>query len=164
MIYTNPLAKYSCAETGGLPKGVLWLQDFHSARALCADGTLRDLKAIKPDNVEYIAGKWRVQNDFPHKIIDVRGKPMVLGRKHDKVEFDAFHYYDGYLVGYNCYGPFVGLTPNCVVGRVDTATGSVWAYGANIPAVRAFLSVALFDRQRATVFAAEGVKISENSR
>lgn len=165
MIYPNPYAKYNCPETGGKSKRALYNQDVKNyALAYRSDDSSSSLCIFPQKNVEFIAGLWRVQNDFPHEIINVRGREMVLGKKHDKVEFGAFHYWDGHLVSYNCYGPIIAKSPNCIIGRVDTASGSVWAYGQGIPEVRSFLSVVLFDRQRDAIFAAEGVKKQENSR
>ena len=160
MIYKNPSATLA-----GHDKVTKYCKDARvGAVARGADGQCVPLEKLPVDAVEFIAGLWRVQVDFPHEIITVRGRAMVLGRKHDAAEFGAFHYYDGYLVSNNCYGPFIGDTPNYVVGRVDTATGPIWAYGASIPAVRAFLSVALFDRNRSMIFSAEGMNIDKNSR
>ena len=181
MIYKNPLAKYSCAETGGLPKGVLMLRDFHNARALCEDGTLRDLRAMKPDDVEFIGGAWRVQNDFPHQILqfprlridtktgeyvaDNRAPlELILTEPLPRIEFESFRYWTAQEVSYNCYGPFVCRNKSFVVCRVDTATGPLWSYGDTIPAARSFMAVKLFNRHHAAILAADGVKISENSR
>ena len=58
-------------------------------------------------NVDKVAGVWRIQNKFPHKITRVRDQDMVLIKKLNRVENNLFEFWGAKKVNYNCYGPFI---------------------------------------------------------
>ena len=97
------------------------------------------------NDVEYIGGMWRVQNKFPYKITNVRGRDFVLMEKLPYTEKTKFDFYTAASVGENCYGYFCSLKPNFVVAKYETAKGIFYAYGQTREAARAFLGIKLYD-------------------
>ena len=73
-----------------------------------SDGTTVPLTSVKLSQVEFVAGLWRVQNPFPHKIQMVRDKQFVLVEKLPHVEKNLFEFYLAQSVYDNCYGPLLG--------------------------------------------------------
>lgn len=102
------------------------------------------------DDVDLIAGLWRIQNKFNHKITRVRDKDVVLTNKLPHQESTNFEYWNAKLVGYNCYGPFIlqGNKPDLIVARYDTDNGPLWGYGQTLESARAFLGLKLYDEYK----------------
>ena len=155
MIYKNPLAKYSCAESGNMTKAQRYEFDV-AARALAFNqyGVGFFLSDFRMDEVEYIAGVWRLQSDFPYQISRVRDRDFVIGEHLNRHEQNGFEYYSAKSVSYNCYGPFV-LDGSEIVACFNAGVEPLCAYGPSIEHARAFLAIALFDRNREMIFAAE---------
>lgn len=153
----NPLSDFFTAKDGGripedkakIAKIGRFSSDVYNVKAITVDGheiTLGE-KGAKLEDVDFVAGLWRVQKKFPHKITRVRDKDVVLTNKLSHQESTNFEYWDAKLVGYNCYGPFVlqGKDANLIVAKYDTDDGCIWGYGSTIESARAFLGVKLYD-------------------
>ncbi len=110
-----------------------------------SDGTRVPLRDLRIDMVEFVAGLWRVQNNFPHKIENVRKKDFVIGEKLPHVERTLFDFYMAYSVGENCYGKYIGKNPDYIVAKYVTARGVYAAYGKTIEDARAYLGIKLYD-------------------
>jgi hypothetical protein len=105
------------------------------------------------DMVDKVAGVWRIQNKFPHKITRVRDKDMILTGKLDRTENTLFEYYSACEVNYNCYGPFVFEDVNYVVAKYETDNEDLWGYGRTIKDARAFLGLKLYDEYKDVIHA-----------
>ena len=164
MIYQNPMAKYGCPETDGLDKDALFRRDTAGGvLAIERGGHKRPLSELTPDRVDFIAGFWRVQGDFPHKIQTVRDQDFVVGHQIDRHEQNMFEYYSADLVAYNCYGPYLVGQPT-VVSCFSRGVEKLWAYGPSVEHARAFLAIALFDRNRDLILRAEQGKRAHPGR
>ena len=109
------------------------------------DGTRVPLKDVRIDMVEFVGGLWRVQNDFPYQIENVRKKDFVIGKKLPHIERTLFDFYDAYSVGTNCYGRFIATKPDYIVAKYMTKNGVYSAYGKTIEDARAYLGIKLYD-------------------
>ena len=110
-----------------------------------SDGTTVPLESVKLSNVEFVAGLWRVQNPFPHKIQEVRGTKFVLTERLPHIEKNLFEFYRASMVSENCYGPFITPGATHVVAKYITDHGTYWSYGTTIEQARAFLGIKLYD-------------------
>lgn len=110
-----------------------------------SDGTCVPMRDIRLNQVEFVAGLWRVQNDFPYKIENVRKKDFVIGKKLPHVERTLFDFFEAYSVGENCYGKYIGKNPDYIVAKYVTAHGVYSAYGKTIEDARAYLGIKLYD-------------------
>lgn len=143
MKYKNPMASHKDAAS-----------KLRAFRAAAAEGYLawdmqgREylLRDLRPEDVEYIGGAWRVQNKFTEPIQVVRGHEFVLMDLIPRVEKNMFEFYRARMVGQNCYGRFVLPGVHCVVAKYETDTETHWAYGDTIERARAFLGIRLYDR------------------
>ena len=104
----------------------------------------------KLEDVDKIAGVWRIQHKFPHKITHVRDKDMVLMQKLDHKEKTLFEFYRAKFVSYNCYGPFVNKDDayDYIVAKYDTDKETYWSYGNTIEQARAFMGIKLYDEYK----------------
>ena len=132
--------------------------DVYNVKAITANGrkiTLGD-RGAKLENVDMVAGLWRVQKKFPHKITRVRDKDMVLMNKINHNENTKFEYWTAKLVGYNCYGPFITKDgkPDFIVSHCIVGKNEFWGYGATIESARAFLGLKIWDEYRDVIHAA----------
>ena len=159
MIYPNPLARYDVTT-----KADLFAQDvadgngfaFMSSGAHAATKRV-PLAGLDIGQVEYIGAAWRVQQDFPHVIQNVRDRQFVIGEHLNRHEQNMFEYYSARMVGFNCYGPYVIGAP-LIVACFNAGAGAMWAYGPSIEHARAFLAISLFDRNRDLIVQAERAK------
>ena len=157
----NPLSDFLQPQKGGR---ILTEQEAQTAKigAFCSDVykvkavdeagnqiTLGE-KGAKLENVDFVAGLWRIQTKFPYEITRVRDKDVVLMNKLPHQESTNFEYWAAKQVGYNCYGPFVfqGNKPDLIVAKYDTDDGSLWGYGSSIESARAFLGLKLYDKYK----------------
>ena len=101
-------------------------------------------------NVDKVAGVWRIQNKFPHKITRVRDQDMVLTKKLNRVENNLFEFWGAKKVSYNCYGPFIidDSKTDYVVARYETDQETYWGYGKTIEDARAYLGIKLYDEYK----------------
>lgn len=93
------------------------------------------------NNVEFIAGVWRVQNKFDCKITIVRNREFVLIKKLPRQEQTKFDFYSAELVGNNCYGRYVCGVADYIIAKC----GEYSAYGQTLEQARAFLGIKLYD-------------------
>jgi len=117
----------------------------HAVVAYKSDGTSVPLKNCDVADVEFVAGAWRVQDKFKHKIENVRGKAFVIGEKLPHVEHTLFDFYRAYSVGENCYGKYKFEQPDFIVAKYFTKHGTYTAYGKTIEDARAYLGIKLYD-------------------
>ena len=110
-----------------------------------SDNTTVPLTSVKLSQVEFVAGLWRVQNPFSHKIQVVRDKELVLGERLTHTERIPFEYWQAYVVDENCFGKYISSIPNLIVAKYTTDRGTYWSYGNTIEQARAFLGIKLFD-------------------
>ena len=110
-----------------------------------SDKTTVPLSKCLPAQVEFIAGLWRVQNEFPYKIYNIRDKEMVLLKQLPHYDHVLFDYFAASLVSYNCYGPFISKNPDFIVAKYATDDGIYWGYGTTLEKARAFLGIRLYD-------------------
>lgn len=111
-----------------------------------SDGTTVPLAKLLPSRVEFVAGKWRVQNKFPYQIQMIRDREMVLLKQLPHQDHVLFDYYTAAHVGYNCYGPFILSDQDYIVAKYVTDDGVYWGYGRTLEQARAFLGIRLYDQ------------------
>ncbi len=104
------------------------------------------LSQLTSDDVEFVAGRWCVQVDFPYEISMIRDRELILSDRIPHTERIPFEYYRAYRFGENCFGPFLVPSPDVVVAKYETDDGVYWGYGATIEQARAFLGIKLFDQ------------------
>ncbi|MDR0803606.1 MAG: hypothetical protein LBO08_00750 [Rickettsiales bacterium] len=98
--------------------------------AVCSNGDKILLRNLRPNEVKFSGGLWRVIDEFPHKTITISDKEFVqLNKLPNSGEY--IQYYDGAQVGENCYGKFMQVRTH-VLARC----GSFWGYGANADLAR----------------------------
>ena len=101
------------------------------------------------NDVEFIAGLWRVQKKFPYEITKVRNKEFVLGDKLPHQEHTHFEFYPATSVVWGGNGPSADVEhPDWVVAKYETARGTYWSYGRNIAEARAYLGIELYDKHQ----------------
>ena len=122
--------------------------------AIKSDGTRVPLKDLDLVDVEFVAGLWRVQDYFPHKVQQVRDKNVVLADKLSHTERIPFEYWRAYTVSENCYGKYLSAQPDLIVAKYQTDEGVYWGYGSTIEQARAFLGIKLFDQYMDLIHAA----------
>lgn len=109
------------------------------------DLTTVPLKQLTMNSVEFIGGRWRIQNKFPYKIQMIRDREMVLLKQLPHQDHVLFDYYTAAVVGYNCYGPFILNNSDYIVAKYTTDNGVFWGYGRTLEQARAFLGIKLYD-------------------
>ena len=156
----NPLSDFFIAKDGTrmpedkakIAKIGAFCNDVYKVKAFTFNGHTITLgeKGAKLENVDFVAGLWRVQKKFPYKITRVRDKNMVLMNKINHNENTKFEYWTAKQVDYNCYGPFVidGNAFDYIVSHCITDKGEFWGYGTTIESARAFLGLKIWDEYR----------------
>lgn len=119
-----------------------------------SDGTTVPLKDCRLANLEFVAGLWRVQNEFPYKIENVRKKDFVIGEKLPHVERTLFDFYRAFSVCENCYGKYIAPAGDYIVAKYVTNRGTYAAYGKTIEDARAYLGIKLYDEFQDVIHAA----------
>ena len=109
------------------------------------------------NDVEFIAGLWRIQKEFPYKITNVRKKDFVLVKRLPHYERTNFEYYSAAAVVWGGSGCSADVShPDWIVAKYKTPHGICWSYGRTIEEARAFLGIKLCDEFqdlfRATAF------------
>ncbi|MCM1294289.1 MAG: hypothetical protein NC311_01875 [Muribaculaceae bacterium] len=142
MILKNPLATQHktpgekiAAFTAGCKSG---------AMAHKSDGTSVALKTLQPNQVEFIAGLWRVQDETNYEIRQIRDRQLILGERMPHRERTLFEFYQAMQPTFNCYG-LICNGFDIVVAKYTTNSGTFWGYGRNIEQARAFLGIKLYD-------------------
>jgi hypothetical protein len=138
----NSFAEYKSIKD----KTIAYLRDKDAgAVAHTEKNTVVPLASVPVQDVEFIAGLWRVQHSFDYEIQMIRDKQMVLGKKLPHTERIPFEYFEAFSVDENCYGKWITSKPEYIVAKYTTDDGIFWGYGKNIEGARAFLGIKLFD-------------------
>ena len=110
-----------------------------------SDGSRVPLRDLCIKKVEHVGGAWRIQEEFPYEIENVRKKDFVIGNKFPHTERTGFVFYEAYSVSENCYGKYRVSQPDYIVAKMETVRGTFSAYGKTIADVRAYLGIKLWD-------------------
>ena len=121
------------------------IQNERSVMAYRSGDTKAPLINYPMNDVEFIGGLWRVQNQFPYEVQDVRDKQFVLGAKLPHQEKNLFEFYSAMMVSENCYGKSLSVGSKYIVAKYTTDNGTYWSYGTTIEQARAFLGIKLYD-------------------
>lgn len=106
------------------------------------------------NDVEFVAGLWRVQNKFSEKITVVRDREFVLLDKLPHQEKTKFEFYNAASVINNCCGrSLMYASPYFIVAKYETNRGTYYSYGASIEQARAFLGIKLYDEYQDLIHA-----------
>jgi len=132
--------------------------------ALDESGNKHRLSDVPFDKVDFIGGIWRVQHEFNYPISVVRDKRFVIADKINRTEKNLFEYYHASSVFENCWGICSFLDNSYVVAKYDTDNGPLWAYGATLEQARAFLGIALLDKNIDIIHATERKEIMQNQK
>jgi hypothetical protein len=98
------------------------------------------------NDVEFIAGLWRVQKKFPYKITEVRNRQFVLVEKLPRTEKNKFEYYKAAAAVWSGTGCSADVAkPDWIVAKYETPNGVFMAYGQTIEQARAFLAISIYD-------------------
>jgi hypothetical protein len=98
------------------------------------------------NDVEYIAGLWRVQHKIPYEITNVRDRQFVLVEKLPRTEKNKFEYYRAALATWGGTGCSANVSrPDWIVAKYETPRGTFMSYGQTIEQARAFLAISIYD-------------------
>jgi hypothetical protein len=98
------------------------------------------------NDVEFIAGLWRVQKKFPYEITEVRDRQFVLVEKLPRTEKNKFEYYKAALATWGGTGCSADIShPDWIVAKYETPRGTFMSYGQSIEQARAFLAISIYD-------------------
>lgn len=101
------------------------------------------------NDVEYIAGLWRVQKKFPYEITQVRDRQFVLVKKLTHVEKTKFEFYSAAAAVWSATGCSADIAkPDWIVAKYETPRGIYWGYGRDIAEARAYLGIKLYDEHQ----------------
>ena len=101
------------------------------------------------NDVEFIAGLWRVQKKFPYEITNVRDKEFVLVEKLPRAEKNKFEYYRAALSTWGGTGCSADVShPDWIVAKYETPRGTFMSYGQSIEQARAFLAISIYDEYK----------------
>ncbi|MBO4480341.1 MAG: hypothetical protein J5742_01800 [Alphaproteobacteria bacterium] len=107
------------------------------------------------NDVEFIAGLWRVQKKFPYEITAVRDRQFVLIKKLPHIEKTKFEFYSAASVIWGGTGASADVaSPDWIVAKYATPRGTYWAYGRTIEQARAFLGIKMYDEYQDLIHAA----------
>lgn len=160
MKYKNPLAEHKTK----IQKCRAFISDRNSGKkAYKSDNTVVPLKEVNVNDVEFIAGFWRVQDYFDYNIQQVRDRKIILGQRLEYKENTFFEYYQATTLAYNCYGPiFLGF--DMVAAKYTTDKGVYWSYGKSIAEARAFMGIKLYDEYMDLIHSVACKNIRKNEK
>lgn len=84
------------------------------------------------NDVEYIAGLWRVQTKLGCDVIQIQDKEFVLLDRLNRKEHTDFEFYNAASVTWWAYGQTCGLTPDYIIAKYETNRGTFYAYGCRL--------------------------------
>lgn len=143
MKYNNPLATHKDIES---KRHAFLTAGRNGEKAIDQEGREHLLRDLNMDDVEYIGGRWRVQNKFEYNIQVARGEEFVVLEKINRIEKNRFEFYRAAAIGINCYGRWFIPGQERILAKYETDDETFWAYGKTIPEVRAFLGISLYDK------------------
>ena len=98
------------------------------------------------NDVELVAGLWRVQKKFPYEITNVRNRQFVLVEKLPRTEKNKFEYYRASAAVWCGTGCSADIShPDWIVAKYETPRGTFMSYGQTIEQARAFLAISIYD-------------------
>lgn len=119
-------------------------------RAMRSDGASVPLSSLKPYQVEFIGGLWRVQDETNYEIKQIRDRRLILGNRLAHRERTLFEFYSAMQPAFNCYG-LICNGFDIVVAKYTTTSGTFWGYGRTIEEARAFLGIKLYDAHQGLI-------------
>ncbi len=81
------------------------------------------------NDVEYVAGLWRVQNKVHYDTINVQERDFTLLDRLNRTEHTNFEYYSAAQVGWTGWGCACDNNPGYIIGKYETGRGTFYAYG-----------------------------------
>ncbi len=107
------------------------------------------------NDVEFIAGLWRVQKKFPYEITEVRDRQFVLVEKLPRTEKNKFEYHKAALATWGGTGCSADIAhPDWIVAKYETPRGTFMSYGQSIEQARAFLAISIYDEYQNLIHSA----------
>lgn len=145
--WSNPMDEYK--NTQKKSEALLRARE-NNIMAIDSRGNKKPIKDFAINQLAFIGGFWRVQEELSLPITRIRDKDMILTKKIDHIEKTLFDFYRGKEVKYNCYGPFVIKDDkyDLVVAKYETDKQTYWAYGKTIEQARAFMGIKLYDEYK----------------
>jgi len=150
---TNPLAEYydknKTDEQNTAEKRVAYNRALDSG-AVAYTGFKQTVPLGSPgaefNDVELVAGLWRVQKKFPYEITNVRNRQFVLVEKLPRSEKNKFEYYLAAAATWGGTGCSADVEhPDWIVAKYETPRGTFMSYGQTIEQARAFLAISIYD-------------------
>ncbi len=148
---TNPLAEYYNPKKSDKENAAAKRIEYNKALdagAVAYTGfrECAPLENFEFNDVEYIAGLWRVQHEIPYEITNVRDRQFVLVEKLPRTEKNKFEYYRAALATWGGTGCSANVSrPDWIVAKYETPRGTFMSYGQTIEQARAFLAISIYD-------------------
>ncbi len=134
-------------------------------------GKKKPLHTVHVDKVEFIKGKWRIQNDISDKVVNIEGTQMVLG---DRIPVTALGnpnpYCEYYTVAkdvkWGIYGVEVPsrFQYNRVVAHYTTDNKDYWVTGDNVSRAAVLLALRLYDDYKDVIHAVACRKMNQKKK
>lgn len=115
------------------------------------------LQNLKYNQVEFIAGFWRVQKPHNYKIQTVRDKVMIIHEKMDHKESTDFTFYRASEFTWNCYQ----ILPT--TKYIAAELFGEWGYGKTIEDARAFLGIKMYTKHQKLIHEMERRTLSKQN-
>ena len=104
------------------------------------------------EDVDRIDGIWYIQTKFPHRIMHINEKDMVLIKKYNQEEKSPFEFWTAKPVNYNHYGPFIEQNAEYfLVAKYETNNRVIWGYGKTQQEVYKYLETKLYNEYKEIV-------------
>ena len=100
------------------------------------------------EDVDRIDGIWYIQTKFPHRIMHINEKDLVLINKLNKEKDSYFEFWTAKSVGYNCYGPFIEQDKNYIVAKYETNNRVLWGWGQTQGEACKYLETKLYNEYK----------------
>ncbi|MBR4475814.1 MAG: hypothetical protein IKP05_04025 [Alphaproteobacteria bacterium] len=145
--WSNPLDEYK--NTRKKSAALLRARE-NNEMAIDSHGNEKPVKDFKINQLAFVGGLWRIQEELPLPITRIRDKDMILTKKIDHTETTLFEFFRGKEVKYNCYGPFVIQDDkyDYIVAKYETDKKTYWSYGKSIEQARAFMGIKMYDEYK----------------
>ena len=158
---TNPLAEYYNPKKSDKENAAAKRIEYNKALdagAVAYTGFQKcePLENFEFNDVEYIAGLWRVQHKIPYEITNVRDRQFVLVEKLPRTEKNKFEYHRAALATWGGTGCLADVSrPGWIVAKYETPRGTFMSYGQTIEQARAFLAISIYDEYQDLIHTAE---------
>ena len=140
----NPLAEYQKSKE---KRHAFAVDQKSGCVAYKSNGTAVPLQDLSIDNVEFIGGRWRVQDMVTYNIRRISDRDIIIGEQIPCSDLMCFDYYRASRLVYNCYGP---LTPkfDLVVACFVAGDKTYWAYGTSTTTAGATLAMRMCEEYK----------------